>query len=80
MLGVCTKGNSVIQYKRKDNAFRHQFDEKPSFTLGCPGNGVTVMSIALLKQHLAGRSPLKVKAAMMQHTFVISTNGLNGLE
>jgi len=30
----------VPEKKRQDYAFRHQFDEKPSITPGCPGKAV----------------------------------------
>ena len=38
--------------KRKDYAFRHQFDEKPSNILGCPG--VAELQTQLADQYAIG--------------------------
>ena len=38
--------------KRKDYAFRHQFDEKPSFTPGCPVPTVAILTCQDMLQHV----------------------------
>jgi hypothetical protein len=37
----------VPEKKRQDYAFRHQFDEKPSITPGCPGRGVPALCFSV---------------------------------
>ena len=40
-----------IEKKRKDYAFRHQFNEKPSIIPGCPGTSTNNPIQKLVPQH-----------------------------
>ncbi len=71
-----SQAQSKSEKKRKDYAFRHQFNEKPSIIPGCPGKlslshckySMTVQFdrvMMIREQHLAGFQQSKLAASFV---------------